>query len=72
MIECFQTKDRLKQAFCKFDFDGDGSINLEQFAQVWEHLGIDGDPDQVTKTFALIDDDHSNRIEYEVTPSFQS
>ena len=54
----------IKSIFCRYDDDGNGHLDSEEFANAMDDLGII-DPYEQQALFALADADNSKTIEYE-------
>ena len=60
----FKKAERLDLAFAKYDANGEGSINREEFSSALADLGLQFQEEDVLRIFATVDQANSNSISY--------
>jgi len=55
----------MRETFDKFDRNGSGELNLEEYKKAWKFLGKEGTDDDITTAFTGVDIDNSGFIEWD-------
>ena len=51
-----QIQKLLVETYKKFDKDGSNQLELPEFQQAWEFLGLEGSDEEVKKAFVSVDE----------------
>lgn len=57
-------RKELREAFDQFDRDGNGTIDLNEFAELLDQIGADMNAEETTIGFAEIDQDANGQIDF--------
>merc|ERR1712241_837224 len=55
----------MRETFDRFDRNGSGELNLEEYKKAWKFLGRPGTEEEITTAFKNVDIDNSGYIEWE-------
>lgn len=55
----------MRETFDKFDRNGSGELNLEEYKKAWKFLGKEGTDEDITAAFTGVDIDNSGYIEWD-------
>merc|ERR1712156_125047 len=58
-----QIQKLLSETFKKFDKDGSNAMELREFNQAWEFLGLQGSPEEIKAAFSSVDKDNSGVVD---------